>query len=182
MVSLGAAPVRLGPSDAKRYALLRRQMLADAPWAFDASLADDVVLDHAHLVTLLDQPRTAVFAVEAPQQLAQDSETLLDGELVAAAGITRAGQPKFAHRARLWGVFVAPAYRTKGLGRSVITAAIACARTWTQVAFVDASVSENSPDAFRLYLSLGFDQWGREPQATEVDGRRYDEIHMTLRL
>jgi RimJ/RimL family protein N-acetyltransferase len=157
-------------------------MLDDAPWAFDASPADDLVLDHAHLVMLLGEPRTAVFAVEAPKRFVQERDTSLDAELVAAAAITRAKQPKFAHRARLWGVFVAPAYRSNGLGRSVVTSAIAYARTWTQVAFVDASVSDNSPEALRLYLSLGFEQWGREPQATEVDGRRYDEIHMTLRL
>jgi L-amino acid N-acyltransferase YncA len=43
-------------------------------------------------------------------------------------------------------------------------------------------VSENAPEAQRLYESLGFQQWGREPEATQHEGRRYDEIHMTLKL
>jgi L-amino acid N-acyltransferase YncA len=42
--------------------------------------------------------------------------------------------------------------------------------------------SANSPEAQRLYERFGFEVWGREPEATEHDRRRYDEIHMTLRL
>ena len=32
------------------------------------------------------------------------------------------------------------------------------------------------------YESLGFRAWGREPESLEVDGRRYDEIFLALRL
>jgi ribosomal protein S18 acetylase RimI-like enzyme len=55
------------------------------------------------------------------------------------------------------------------------------ARGWG-VDYVDLGVSDNSPEALRLYESFGFRAWGREPEATEHNGRRYDEIHMTLRL
>jgi RimJ/RimL family protein N-acetyltransferase len=61
-------------------------------------------------------------------------------------------------------------------------AVITHARRWRGVTFLDLGVSANSPEAQRLYESLGFVVWGREPEATEYDGRRYDEIHMTLRL
>ena len=30
--------------------------------------------------------------------------------------------------------------------------------------------------------SVGFRAWGREPESLEIDGRRYDEIFMALRL
>jgi ribosomal protein S18 acetylase RimI-like enzyme len=79
-------------------------------------------------------------------------------------------------------VFVEPDYRGRGLGRAVTSAAIAHARTWPGIDFIDLGVSENAPEALRLYESLGFTRWGREPEATQHEGRRYDEIHMTLRL
>ena len=63
-----------------------------------------------------------------------------------------------------------------------MSAAIDLARSWVGVDFVDLSVSENAPEAQRLYESLGFEQWGREPEVTEYEGQRYDEIYMTLRL
>jgi len=34
----------------------------------------------------------------------------------------------------------------------------------------------------RLYERLGFEAWGRVPEATEHDGQLFDEIHMTIRL
>jgi len=94
----------------------------------------------------------------------------------------RARSPKFAHRASIWGVFVEPAHRGKGLGQAVIAAAIDLARTWPGVDYIDLGASGAAPEAQRLYERLGFAAWGREPEATEIGGRRYDEIHMSLRL
>jgi ribosomal protein S18 acetylase RimI-like enzyme len=175
------APIRLTPADAARYLRLRDRMLRDAPWAFDASPVDGDALDLARTAATLASAHAATFAVEAPAGAdAGDADDA--AELVAAATITRALSPKFAHRARISGVFVHPAHRGGGLGRAVMAAAIGCARGWQGVDFVDLGVSENSPAALRLYESLGFRAWGREPEATALDGRRYDEIYMTLRL
>lgn len=48
-----------------------------------------------------------------------------------------------------------------------MTAALDHARAWVGVDFVDVGVSENSPQARGLYTRLGFEEWGREPEATE---------------
>src|SRR5687767_2363114 len=166
------APIRLSPADAARYARLRLRMLTEAPWAFAASPEDDIALDPARLAALLAEQENAIFAVEAGGER----------ELVATAGIVRMKQLKFVHRARLWGVFVEPDYRGKGLGRAVVRAAVDLARCWPGVDYIDLGVSENAPEAQRLYESLGFKAWGREPEATAHNGRRYDELHMTLKL
>jgi ribosomal protein S18 acetylase RimI-like enzyme len=185
MTSSVPTPFRLKPADAERYMRLRLRMLNAAPWAFRASPEDDEALDLAHLAKMLAAERYATFAIEAPNPIDSEAglhEAHAHSVLVAAASITRAKQHKFAHRATIWGVFVEPAHRGKGLGRAVMTAAIALARTWPGVDFIDLGVSENSPEAQRLYESLGFEQWGREPEAIEHERRRYDEIYMTLRL
>lgn len=168
-----SAPFRLAPEDADRYMRLRRRMLAEAPWAFSATPEDDVGLDRDFLVRSLGGEESAVFAVEGGD----------DGrQLLAVAGIVRATPAKFAHRARVFGVFVERGHRGRGLGRAVMTASLDRARAWEGVDWVDLAVSENAPEALRLYERLGFVAWGREPEATAHDGRRYDEIHMTLRL
>jgi ribosomal protein S18 acetylase RimI-like enzyme len=103
-------------------------------------------------------------------------------ELVAGAGILRMKRAKFAHRARLWGVYVEPEQRGRGLGRVVVSAAIEVARTWPGLEYIDLGVSANAPKAHRLYESLGFTAWGREPESTAHGALRYDEIYMTLKL
>ena len=167
------APIRLTPKDADRYAALRRQMLADSPWAFSADPEDDVALDPAFLRSTLAQAENAILAIESA-----------DGEpsLVAAAGIYRVKNPKSAHRAKLWGVFVDPAQRGHGLGRAVASAATELARTWTGVAYIDVGVSANAPAALHIYQRLGFVEWGREPESMQHDGQRYDEVFLSLRV
>lgn len=145
-------------------------MLELAPWAYMATPEDDRGLDLVHLRKSFADEHSATFATEA------------EGELVAVAGIGRGKPPKFAHRATVWGVFAEPAHRGKGLGRAVVAATIELARTWRGVDFVDLGVSENAPEAQGLYESLGFRAWGRQPEAIEHAGRRYDEIFMALRL
>lgn len=165
----------MGAADAERYARLRLRMLRDSPWAFSASPEDDKAQDVPHLAQRLTEHEYAVFAVEAEA----DAELQ---ELIASAGIARWASPKFRHRASVWGVFVEPAFRGKGLGRAVMSAAIDLARAWPGVDYIDLGVSERAAEALHLYKSLGFEPWGREPEATSIDGRRYDEFHMTLRL
>ena len=179
MPSSTPTPIRLTPADAERYTRLRRQMLTDVPWAFDAGPDDDQPPRQDLYALMFAADPHAVFAIESAH-----SWGLTPGrpELVAAAGITRTKAPKFAHRARLWGVYVESKYRGHGLGKAVLGAAIECARGWTGVDYVDLGVSENSPEARRLYERLGFKEWGREPEATDHAGRRYDEIYMSMKL
>ena len=103
-------PIRLAPKDAERYVAFRQQMLADSPCAFSANPDDDVALDSAFLCSTLAQPDNAIMAIAGDK----DSSSL-----VAAAGIYRVKNPKFSHRAKLWGVFVDPGHRGHGLGRAV---------------------------------------------------------------
>src|SRR5690606_5824131 len=118
------AVIRLTPSDAERFARFREEMLTDSPWAFASTLEDDDSLDLVHMRRVLGERENAIIAVEA-------AETL-----VATAGILRMNSSKFSHRAKLWGVFVTPDHRGRGLGRAVTTAAIELARSWEGVEFV----------------------------------------------
>lgn len=166
------APTRLAPGDAEAYLSFRRRMLSNAPWAFSATVDDDVALDLQFLRSALAEPENAILAVRDDDDPAS---------LLASAGIVRMKSPKFSHRAKLWGVFVDPRHRRRGLGRAVTAAAVDLARSWRGVAFVDVGVSANSPDAHAIYRTLGFVEWGREPETIAYQGKRYDEIYMALR-
>jgi ribosomal protein S18 acetylase RimI-like enzyme len=178
--------IRLTPADAERYVQLRQRMLTLAPWAFSATLADDEALDILRLSELLTQEHHATFAIEEelPPRQGDSHASEVDARacLLASASLTRAKPPKFAHRARVWGVFVEPGSRGRAMGKALMQAILAQARGWGGVEFLDLGVSANSPEALRLYESVGFQVWGREPETTEHEGRRYDELHMTLRL
>lgn len=165
-------PIRLHPEDIGRYITLREHMLEDSPWAFAGSPEDDNALNAEFLRSSLEKADNAIVA------MAENEST---DPLIAVAGIYRVGQAKFSHRAKLWGVFVAEAYRGQGLGRAVTSAAIELAYTWNGVAYIDVAVSANAPEALSLYQDLGFVPWGREPETTQVDGQRYDEIYLSLR-
>ena len=147
-------------------------MLRDSPWAFGSSPEEDIARDPGEIARRLIGRDYVIVAVEDPES----------GELVASVGVFRQERRKAAHRAFVWGVFVDPARRGSGLGRAVMSAAIEAAREWEGVDYVDLGVSENAPAAQALYESLGFRAWGREPEALDIDGRRYDEIYMALRL
>lgn len=159
----------LTPADAPAYAALRREMLADAPWAFGSSLEDDARLDPAVVAARLSEPWQAIVGGfdEA-------------GRLVGAAGVFKAHHVKSAHRAHVWGMYVSPSARGRGLGEAILRAALGIARTWPGVTSVLLSVSVRAAAARRLYERMGFRAWGIEPAALVVDGVAVDEAHMVL--
>jgi RimJ/RimL family protein N-acetyltransferase len=161
----------LAASDTEAYIRLRREMLADSPWAFAASPEDDFGLDPALLTARLAEPGQAIVG-------AFDGS----GRLVGATGVYRDRHRKMSHRARIWGVYVTPVARGRGLGARIMSAAMDIARSWPGITSAGLSVSVRSEEARRLYERLGFKPWGVEPGALMLDGRAYDEIHMVAFL
>jgi len=160
----------LAPEDAEAYVHLRRVMLDLVPTSFLASPEDDIGCD-------VEVMRT---------RLAPGSESAIYGlflsGLQGAVGVYREGHRKASHKAGIWGMFVAPELRRCGLGRRLLEAAIAHARTLPGVTQVQLGVSEDATHARALYESCGFRVWGREPDALRHNGRSVAEDHMVLML
>lgn len=161
----------LTPEDAPAYAALRREMLADSPWAFFSSPEDDRGVRPEIMRESLAQRGFVVIG-------AWDDR----GHLIGVAGLLRESKAKRAHVAGIWGVYVTPSCRGRGVARDLLTAAIAAARAWPGVAALTLSVSERSPAARRVYESLGFVAWGTEPDALRINGAPHAETHMRLVL
>ncbi|MCA9286643.1 MAG: GNAT family N-acetyltransferase [Phycisphaerales bacterium] len=160
----------LEAADAAAFHALRREALLDTPLAFGSSPEDDrfADLDAVH------------------EQLRRGPEAVIIGaflpSLVGCVGVYRDPHVKFAHRAHVWGMYVAPAARRQGLGTQLIEAAVAHARTLPDVIWVQLGVSAAAPVARRLYERAGFREWGIEPEATRYGDRLVDEHHLALRL
>jgi RimJ/RimL family protein N-acetyltransferase len=158
---------RLGPDDAWRFVYARQRALLE-----DAPHHGVQAVNRASVLATLADDRSATFAIEA-----DDS-----AHLIAVATIMRHAHAQYAHRARLAGVFVEPAYRRNGFARAVVEAAVEHARSWQSVEYVDLCVNDDAVAAQRLYELLGFVAWGRHSDAADVHGRRVTEIHMALAL
>lgn len=164
----------LTPVEADQYVFLRREMLLDSPRAFGASPGQDRGSDPEGVRNSLAGSEYAIIgAFEASGDQAR---------LAAAAGLIRESALKRRHIAKIWGVYVSPSARGRGLGRAVVSATIDLARSWPGVDQVQLSAGENSTAAITLYRSLGFAIWGIEPDCIRIEGVGYAEHHMSLSL
>jgi len=169
-----AAPLivrALDVPDAGALFALRREALESDPLAFGSAADDDRfrVVD-AVRAALADHHERAIFGC-------------LDGvELAGMVGVMRESRMKLRHKAGIWGMYVSPRTRGHGAGRRLLDAAVERARSWAGVVTVHLSVAEAATEAYGLYTSAGFREWGREPRALLWEGRYVDHVHMALDL
>jgi RimJ/RimL family protein N-acetyltransferase len=161
---------QLGPEDAEEYVALRREALLDSPLSFARSPDDDPVLS-------IDVCRERLR--QAPDSVAIGA---FGSGLVGVVGLHRDERIKYAHKAHLCGMYVAPGRRRQGLGALLVGAAIAHARTLLGVSWVHLSVTSEAATARRLYERAGFRAWGTEPDALRHSGESVTSHHMALAL
>lgn len=107
----------------------------------------------------------------------------VDGDTYAGmTGLIRETRLKIRHIANIWGVFVAPEFRGKGLSRRMMEFAIEEATSWQGVEQIKISVVSTNTLAHDLYERLGFVDWGHEPRAAKVGDTYWDETHMIMHL
>ncbi|MCS7024717.1 MAG: GNAT family N-acetyltransferase [Bryobacteraceae bacterium] len=101
--------------------------------------------------------------------------------LVGTAALTRAERIKRRHKAMVWGVYVQPAWRGRGIATRLLQELIARAKRMQGLALLHLTVTTTNP-AKRIYDSLGFVQTGVEPMSMKCGERYIDEYFMVLRL
>ena len=105
------------------------------------------------------------------------------GRLVGAITCEREPRLKVQHIAHLIGMMVADTHRGRGIGRSLLIAAIGKIRATPGLAQVTLSVTSTNRAAIGLYDSQGFERYGCLPDAIRLaDGRRLSKDLMVLRL
>lgn len=163
---------QLGPGDADALFGLRRHALLEEPFAFLSSPEDDSASSPAAVRDQLSSASDGTIVLGA-----------FDGDyLIGMVGLTRDRPIKAAHRACIWGVFVRSEYRRMGVGARLLEVTLDHARRLDGVRSVYLSVSERTPDAKRLYESVGFVVWGVEPDCIRFAGESAREYHLSLPL
>lgn len=162
---------RLTSPDALSLRQLRLDALIETPESFGSSYEEE------HTLTLEDIKEWIT-----PSDDGAMLGVFVDEALAGMVGVGRQRKLKMRHKAHIWSMYVAPAERGRGLGRLLMQAAIAHARTMRGIRQVQLSVTANNTAAALLYASLGFVEYGREREALCVNGQLYDETLMALAL
>lgn len=160
---------RLTPTDAAAYRGLILQAYALHPDAFTTSATERKGFPLSWWENRLapgDEAKEVVFgAWEA-------------GALVGLAGLSFEPREKARHKATLFGMYVDAQYRSLGLGRQLVAAALDYARSRNGTQLVQLTVTEGNAAATGLYMSLGFVPFGTEPFAVRVGSAYVSKVHM----
>lgn len=158
---------RLRCNDVAAYRELRLEALRLAPEAFGGSFEEDREKPVDDFIRGLEQSR--VFAA-------------IDhgGALLGMAGMALRSGVKLRHKAALFGLFVRPAARERGIGRMLAERVIGEARACAEE--LQLSVATGNVAAIALYTAAGFQEYGLERHALKVGDAYVDERLMALEL
>ncbi len=157
---------RLDGADAEDYRTIRLAGLAREPEAFGSVYDVEVARP---IETFAERLATShVFGAYAGDRI------------VGLAGFKQESGPKDNHKAFVWGLYVRPSARGRGVARGLMAAVIASARE--QVEQLTLAVVEGNEAARRLYENLGFEVYGLEPRALKSAAGYRDEVLMVLFL
>lgn len=102
---------------------------------------------------------------------------VVDGVAQGTGCWRRSKAPIFRHGAEVTKIMAHPSARGLGLGRSITAAVVAHAEA-AGIETLQLGVRGNNHLAIALYEEVGFQEWGRLPNAIEVGNLRFDEVRM----
>jgi RimJ/RimL family protein N-acetyltransferase len=143
--------------------------------------AIDIVARERKYLTLFEAfplPETREFVRDLISKGGLQFVALARGGVVGWCDIRRHPFPSHAHRGAL-GMGLLPAYRGRGLGRTLLDATLAQAFRSGFVR-VELDVRADNARAIALYDRVGFVREGLVRAAVRVDGKYYDAIAMAI--
>jgi ribosomal protein S18 acetylase RimI-like enzyme len=152
-------------------------MLQRHPDAFTSSYEEDVVKPLSWAEQRLAPGAAAPFDFV----LGGFSDTPF-ASLVGAVGLNVEPRVKQRHKGFLFGMYVAPEFEGRGMGRALLEACIERARRIDGLEQINLTVTATNDRAKRLYEAAGFKVFGIEEHAIKVGDRYYAKAHMVLRL
>lgn len=156
----------LHQEDLRHWAALRLEALRNAPASFGSSFEEE---DQWSLL-------------EFEKRLLKNNifGAFLNDQLVGCAGLYKLDHIKTKHKGVLWGMYIKPDYRRRGIADALLIEVINHARSL--VSQLQLTCATNNPVAIKLYQKHGFKIYGTEPNSLKIDDMFYDEALMILKL
>jgi ribosomal protein S18 acetylase RimI-like enzyme len=171
MTSTIAMPIRqLHDTDVEIYRILRLDSLRESPHAFTNSAEE---FSQRTLDSIAQQFRSHEnFTLGAFE----------DDRLVGMVGFYRETALKLRHKGYIVSMYVLPEFRSRGIARALLVETIDRAKRLPDLKQLLLGVVETQVTAKRLYESLGFVVYGREPDAVKIGDEYFAEEFMRLKL
>ena len=158
-------------NDAGVFQALRLAALRECPSAFASSYEEE---------------HETPIAVVAERLAAKADRCMLGAwlgpEFVGMLGLQRESVRKLAHKAFIWGMYVAPGARARGVARQLLDHALVRAGSMNGVRQVNLGVNAANVEAIALYEAAGFAPFGVERGFMLLDGNLHDELHMVRNI
>lgn len=157
-------------ADAAVYREFRLRGFREHPDAFTSSFEEENDRPLEYTAKRLDPANTDKFwgAFSGP-------------DLVGMIGLNPETRVKNRHKAHLIGMFVAPEFAGRGMGRALVNILLAEAKTMG-LELIVLTVTDSNKPALALYQKAGFTSFGTEPDAIRVNGVSFGKTHMYLAL
>lgn len=161
----------LSQEDAQSFQQVRLRALTDHPESFGMAAEEEARMTLEQVASLL-APHPKRFTLGAFE----------GGKLIGFAGFYQMDRIKMRHKGHIWGMYVAPEGRGKGVGRALLEAIIERARTIDGVEEVVLAVTVGNDYARQIYIAAGFVPYSIEPRLIRVGRKDYDVEWMCLLL
>jgi ribosomal protein S18 acetylase RimI-like enzyme len=162
----------LTPEDAEAFWHLRLEALRND----SASFADSA---EEHLASTVETARERLIKNDPISNFVVGM--FEDGQLGATAGFYRYAHIKERHKGHIWGVYVRPESRGKGVASTLMKEIVLRAREIGGLEQITLVASANLP-AQRLYKALGFESYGIERHSLKIGDQYVDDVLMVLWL
>ena len=157
--------------DAGAFQALRLSALRDSPSAFVSSYQEEYQMP---------------LVIVAERLIANAHRCVLgawlESNLVGIVGLQREEMRKLAHKAFIWGMYVEPSARNRGIGHALIDQALLRASSMQGVRQINLGVNAANAAAIALYEAAGFIAFGIERGFMLLDGELHDELHMVRNI
>ncbi len=161
---------QLEPADALAFKTLRVFAMQESPTSFGSSVQDEEKRSIERIQFMLSSQSSFTLGV-----FDQD-------KLIGLARCEVSTREKTKHKADIFSVYIHPEFRGRGLSRQLFEQLISRAKTIDGLETLLLAVTEHNAPARALYVSLGFVQYGFEPDALRYQNQSIAEMFMRLEL
>jgi RimJ/RimL family protein N-acetyltransferase len=168
------AVIVVTPEHASRYRDIRLRGLLEHPEAFGEAARS---FAEKSLETIQNQIETGIrtgsFILAAVTS---------DASMLGVVGLAVSDADKTRHRGLLWGMYVVPEARERGIGAQLLENLLQRAEQIEQLEQIHLAVVTTNRAAIQLYKRLGFTAYGTDPRVIKIDGSYFDEYLMVRGL